>query len=380
MYINSDTVIDGRSHSEDTQSNELPALKNILVTGGAGFIGGWFLRHMLQTYGDRYVVVCFDNLDYCASTNNFKTVSHFTNFHFVKGDVCAPKDVEGVFRDYHIDVIVHFAARSHVDNSLYDPLSFTQTNVIGTQVLLETARKLGSIKRFIHVSTDEVYGENDAQSPIAFTEEQSLHPTNPYSASKAATEMIIQAYRKSFRMPLIIVRCNNVFGPHQYPEKSDLELIPKFITLLKQGRKMPIHGDGRTCRAFLWAGDAAEALDVIFHQGSDGETYNISSNNHLQVREVAEKIFRCFHVNGTDGLDRWVELVADRPFNDSMYWTDDSKLRALGWKQRTDFDKALQTTVDWYCRDAEGFWPNLSGVGDNRIAVDGDPIAEGYCN
>ncbi|QMW35386.1 hypothetical protein G4B84_010877 [Aspergillus flavus NRRL3357] len=283
MHAYSDTLTDGMIRSEHTQLKGVPVPKSILVTGGAGFIGGWFVRHLLQTYGDRYAVTCFDNLDYCASVNKFKAVSQLSNFHFVRGNVCTPKDVENALRNYHIDSIVHFAARSHVDTSLNGSLSFTQINVIGTQVLLEVAREQGSIRRFIHVSTDEVYGENDAQNPTAFTEEQSLHPTNPYSASKAATEMIIQAYRKSFHIPLIIVRCNNVFGPRQYPEKPDLELIPRFITLLNQRRRMPFHGDGRTSRAFLWAGDAAEALDVIFHKGTDGETYNISSNDHLQV-------------------------------------------------------------------------------------------------
>ncbi|KAB8069636.1 dTDP-D-glucose 4,6-dehydratase [Aspergillus leporis] len=350
-------------HSDATQSNGLTVVKSILVTGGAGFIGGWFVRHMMKVYGDSYTVVCFDNLDYCASTNNFISIDHLINFHFVKGDICVPHDVEKALRNYRIDAIVHFAARSHVDTSLNDPLSFAQTNVIGTQVLLEVARKLGSIKRFIHVSTDEVYGENDAQSPTAFTEEQSLHPTNPYSASKAAAEMIVQAYRKSFRMPLIIARCNNVFGPHQYPEK----LIPKFITLLNQGRKMPIHGNGRNSRAFLWAGDAVEALEVVFHKGNDGETYNISSGNQLQVREVAEKIFQCFHFHHMSNLDHWVELVTDRPYNDGMYWTDDSKLRALGWKQQTNFDEALRVTVDWYRGYSEGFWPKLDNQGPSAV-------------
>ncbi|KAB8202368.1 hypothetical protein BDV34DRAFT_215553 [Aspergillus parasiticus] len=334
---------------EHTQLNGVPVLKSILVTGGAGFIGGWFVRHLLQNYGHRYAVICFDNFDYCASENNFKSVAQFSNLHFIKGDVCAPKDVENALRNYHIASIVHFAARSHVDTSLNDPLSFAQTNIIGTQVLLE----------------------NNSQHPTAFTEEQSLHPTNPYSASKAATEMIVQAYRKSFHMPLIIVRCNNMFRPYQYPEK----LIPRFITLLNQRRRMPIHGDGRTSRAFLWAGDAAEALDVIFHNGTDGETYNISSNDHLQVRQVAGKIFRCFYPDGTYDSDNWIEFVADRPFNDGMYWTDDSKLRALGWKQQTKFDEALRATVDWYCRDSEGFWPNQEGLG-STVVVDGDVIAE----
>ncbi|GAB1200014.1 hypothetical protein APSETT444_009374 [Aspergillus pseudonomiae] len=338
MHSDWDPPADGMMRSEHTQLNGAPVLKNIIVTGGAGFIGGWFIRHLMRAYGDRYAVTCFDSLDYCASRNNFKAVAQSATFHFVKGDICAPKDVENVLRNYHIDSIIHFAARSHVDTSLNDPLSFTRTNVIGTQVLLGIARKLGSIKRFIHVSTDEVYGENDTRRSLAFTKEQSLHPTSPYSASKAAAEMIVQAYRKSSRMPAIIVRCNNVFGPHQFPEK---------------------------------------ALDVIFHRGPDGETHNISSNDHLQVGEVAEKIFRCFHPDGTHELDDWIEYVLDRPFNDSMYWTDNSKLRALGWKQRTNFDEALQVTVDWYCRESEGFWPNCDGSA-STVTLDGDiVIAEG---
>ncbi|KNG79864.1 NAD dependent epimerase/dehydratase, partial [Aspergillus nomiae NRRL 13137] len=207
MHSDCDPPADGMMRSEHTQLNGAPVVKNIMVTGGAGFIGGWFIRHLMRAYGDRYAVTCFDSLDYCAAT-----------FHFVKGDICAPKDVENVLHNYHIDSIIHFAARFHVDTSLNDPLSFTQTNVIGTQVLLEISRKLSSIKRFIHVSTDEVYGENDTRRPLAFTEEQSLHPTSPYSASKAAAEMIVQAYRKSSRMPAIIVRCNTAFGPHQFPE------------------------------------------------------------------------------------------------------------------------------------------------------------------
>ncbi|OOO07110.1 NAD-dependent epimerase/dehydratase [Aspergillus oryzae] len=291
MHAYSDTLTDGMIRSEHTQLNGVPVPKSVLVTGGAGFIGGWFVRHLLQTYGDRYAVTCFDNLDYCASVNKFKAVSQLSNFHFVRGNVCTPKDVENALRNYHIDSIVHFAARSHVDTSLNDSLSFTQTNVIGTQVLLEVAREQGSIRRFIHVSTDEVYGENDAQNPTAFTEEQSLHPTNPYSASKAATEMIIQAYRKSFHIPLII----------------------------------------------------RKSFDACIPMG------------HYES-------------------DNWIEFVADRPVNDDMYWTDDSKLRALGWTQRTNFDEALRATVDWYCRDSEGFWPNYEGLGSTFF--DGDVIAE----
>lgn len=173
---------------------------------------------MVKKYGEHYKVVCFDKLEYCASINNFCAIQDLTSFVFVKGDVCSQEDVNQVLRNYQIDAIVHCAAHSHVDRSFNEPVSFTETNVMGTHVLIEAARQWNRIRRFIHVSTDEVYGENNALRPSAFTEDQTLSPTNPYAASKAAAEMIIQSYFKSFRVPIIITRCNNVFGPHQYPE------------------------------------------------------------------------------------------------------------------------------------------------------------------
>ncbi|KAJ5570086.1 uncharacterized protein N7459_009516 [Penicillium hispanicum] len=303
--------------------------------------GGWFIRHMLKKYGNNYAIVCFDNLDYCSSLHNFSTVQNLPNFHFVKGDVCNPHEVQRVLKDYPVDAIVHLAAKSHVDNSFNDPLSFTTTNVLGTQVLLEACRKQGSIQRFIHVSTDEVYGENDYSESNPFAEDQILKPTNPYSATKAAAEMIIQGYQKSFHVPIIITRCNNVFGPYQYPEK----LISKFITLLSKGQPLPVHGDGQNIRAFLFAADAAEALDTIFHKGSVYETYNISSGAHLKVLGVAQKVIEFFHgCEQGDDISHWVEMVEDRPYNDDMYWTDATKLIALGWKQRTGFDEGLEET------------------------------------
>ncbi|PKY01049.1 NAD dependent epimerase/dehydratase [Aspergillus campestris IBT 28561] len=350
---------------EEASSDSLEGVRTILVTGAAGFIGGWFVRRLIETYGDRYVVVCFDNLGYCASMDNFRAIRHLHNFHFIKGDVCSFPDVDSALRKYAVNGIVHFAARSHVDASFDDPLSFTQTNVAGTQTLLEAARRIGSIRRFVYVSTDEVYGENDASGPrglAAFTEDDALHPTNPYSASKAAAEMIVQAYRKSFHMPfhmpVIVTRCNNVFGPYQYPEK----LIPKLIMHLQKGQKIPIHGNGQSARAFVFAEDAAEALDIIFHRGEEGETYNISSDSQLRVREVAEEIFRVMYRDCHQNVEDWIVSVPDRPFNDSMYWTDDSKLRALGWVQKTGFEEALGATIEWFCRESDGFWPELRGM------------------
>lgn len=180
------------------------------------------MRHMLHEHRDRYTIVGFDNLEYCASLANFAEVQNLSNFHFIKGDICHIQDVESAIQRHEVDAIVHLAARSHVDESFKSPLSFTATNVLGTQVLLEACRKHGSIKRFVHVSTDEVYGENDISRLFPFTEDQPMNPSNPYSASKAAAEMIVRAYHKSFQMPIVITRCNNVFGPYQFPESRSI--------------------------------------------------------------------------------------------------------------------------------------------------------------
>ncbi|KAA8643873.1 uncharacterized protein ATNIH1004_010648 [Aspergillus tanneri] len=334
MHIDFDKVFsNGYFPSEDGRLKSLPGVKNILVTGGAGFIGGWFVRHMVQVHGDSYVVICFDNLEYCASMNNFSVIKHLPNFHFVKGDICSAQDVERALQKYNVDAIVHFAASSHVDNSFSDPLLFTRTNVIGTQVVLEVARKLGSIKRFIHVSTDEVYGENDAKTPLP---------------SRRISAYIQPTHTRRAKLPR-----------KWLSTRIKSQLIPRFITLLNQGKKMTIHGDGQSTRAFLFASDAAEAFDVIFHNGVDGESYNISSENQLQVREVAKKILKCFGRHCAQSLEHSMELVKDRPFNDSMYWTNDAKLRALGWQERTNFDEALKATVNWYCRHGEGFWQDM---------------------
>ncbi|CAG8423612.1 unnamed protein product [Penicillium salamii] len=295
-------------------------------------------------------------MEYCASLNNFRMINHCNNFHLVQGDICNVCDVESVLVRYKVTTVVHLAAQSHVDMSFEDPLSCTKTNVLGTQVLLEACRKQGSIRRFLHISTDEVYGQNDKSRMIPFSEENALHPTNPYAASKAAAEMIIRAYLISFQMPIIVVRCNNVFGPCQFPEMS-AELIPKLIKHLINGDKIPIHGNGDNIRSFIFASDAAEALDVILHQGKVGEIYNVSSDTRLQVIEVAAKI-RAYLIEFKGLVNRpdYIEMVKNRPFNDSIYWTSGSKLQNLGWRQRTNFEEGLQATIDWYCEHLDKFW------------------------
>ncbi|PYI31733.1 dTDP-D-glucose 4,6-dehydratase [Aspergillus indologenus CBS 114.80] len=338
--------------SDCSTNDPLPNVTSILVTGCAGFIGGWFARMIVHAYGNHYRVIGFDNLESCASLNNLASIDQHPAFCFVKGDICNFSDVMAAMKHHKVDAVVHFAARSHVDQSFSSPLAFTTTNIVGTQVLLEAAKTMGCIQRFVYVSTDEVYGENDADRCFAFTENQPLNPTNPYAASKAAAEMIVRAYEKSFGLPVIITRCNNVFGPYQHPEK----MIPKFITSLMKGKKMTLHGNGTAVRSFVFAADAVTAFDLIFHCGELGVVYNISSRNHFQVREVAVRILEYFPQYESQGLAHWAEMVVDRPFNDKMYWTDDSRLRALGWTEKTDFEEGLDATVKWYTQHAGEFW------------------------
>ncbi|RAK95868.1 dTDP-glucose 4,6-dehydratase [Aspergillus ibericus CBS 121593] len=330
----------GNGESGDDGAGDM---KTILVTGGAGFIGGWFVRHLLRVYGERYTILCFDILDYCASKRNIQPIEHLPNFHFIEGDLCNSRSVATLFQQFRIDAVVHFAANSHVDHSFVDPIPFTQNNVTGTHILLEAARKSRTVRRFIHVSTDEVYGENEPGQSYAFTEEDRLNPTNPYSASKAAAEMIVNAYLHSFHMPIIITRCNNVFGPYQYPEK----LIPKLAMQLLNSRRMTVHGDGKAMRGFVFAADAMNAFDIIFHRGIVSETYNIASREQIQVR---------------DGCEQYLEMVEDRPFNDRMYWTDDSKLRLLGWTEQVSFDDALAITLEWYRDYGDTFWSKAEPI------------------
>ncbi|KAJ4419995.1 hypothetical protein N0V85_000789 [Neurospora sp. IMI 360204] len=267
---------------------------------------------------------------------------------------------------YNIDTIFHFAAQSHVDLSFGNPFGFTHTNVYGTHVLLESARKAG-VKRFIRVSTDEVYGEvKDDEDDLLET--NILAPTNPYAASKAAAEMLVNSYKKSFKLPVIVVRSNNVYGPHQYPEK----IIPKFTCLLARGKPVVLHGDGSPTRRYLYAGDAADAFDTILHRGQLGEIYNVGSYDEISNLSLCHKLLvemeiisprspsssppcnyttsppSSYHpVTEQEEFHRWVKYTHDRPFNDHRYAVDGTKLRKLGWEPKTSFEEGLRITVDW---------------------------------
>eukprot|EP00842_Homolaphlyctis_polyrhiza_P000143 jgi/Hompol1/1129/HPOL_000049-RA len=302
----------------------------VLVTGGAGFI-----------------IFVFDKLDYSASMRNLAAVADASNLFFIKGDVCSSEFVSYILTEKCIDIIVHLAAQSHVDNSFGDSLEFTKNNVLGTHVLLEAAR-VHHIKRFIHVSTDEVYGEVGRDQP-ELDEASILAPSNPYAATKAAAECLVMAYYKSFKLPIIITRSNNIYGPHQYPEK----IIPKFICSILRGRPCFIHGDGSNSRHYLFATDVAEAISLIMHRGHIGQTYNIGSDDEISNIALAKLLLRRLNVPESPNT---LVFVEDRAFNDKRYAIDSSKLQNLGWKPKVPFDEGISQTIAWYRQHSAEWW------------------------
>lgn len=297
---------------------------NVMVTGGCGFIASNFLNRMKERYSSiNFVNV--DKLDYCSNVENVNPGVAT----FVKGNVGNKELIEHLIKLYHFDAIFHFAAQSHVDNSFDNALSFTMDNTHATHVLVEACRRHIPDVEFIHFSTDEVYGESKTDVP--FTEDEGvLRPTNPYSASKAAAEMIVRSYIESFGMNIKVIRCNNVYGPNQYPEK----LIPKFKRLLKEGEKCTIHGSKSATvkRAFMHVDDVVDAVDIVWRRGVPGEVYNIASDDELTVMEVTQLIIDT--IKGTKNYDEWITYVEDRPFNDQRYYICAKKIKDLGWSQK----------------------------------------------
>ncbi|KAI5207476.1 NAD(P)-binding protein [Aureobasidium subglaciale] len=331
-------------------------INNIMVTGGAGFIASWVVRHLTKTYQGHYNIISFDKLDYCATLNNTAQLDGDVNFTFQKGDITKHEDVMNCLRKHNVDTVMHFAAQTHVDLSFGNSNDFTNTNVVGTHVLLECV-KMHGVNKFIHVSTDEVYGEvkDDGKDLL---EDALLLPTNPYAASKAAAEMYVEAYRKSFHVPAIVVRSNNVYGPHQFPEK----VIPKFSMLLKRHEKLSLHGDGTHTRRYLYAGDAADAFDTILHKGQVGQVYNVGSSDEISNFTLCSMLLGQFgHANGTkEQVYKHVVHCKDRPFNDHRYAVDGSKLKQLGWKQKMTFEEGLGITVGWYKRYGDIWWGDIA--------------------
>jgi len=312
-------------------------MRNILVTGGCGFIGSNFINYMLDTYEDVFIVN-IDRLDYCA---NVKNVYHKERYQLVVSDLNNYAIVREILNQYNINIIVHFAAQSHVDNSFGNSIQFTRDNVLGTHTLLECARDYGKLDRFIHISTDEVYGEVDSEHK-GCNEKSLLNPTNPYAATKAAAEFLVRSYYHSFKLPVIITRGNNVYGPRQYPEK----LIPRFITKLIKREKCPIHGEGKTRRNFIYVDDVSKAVDAILNKGEINEIYNIGSDDEYSVKEVLTMLLQNMGIDKE--LEDMCEYVEDRAFNDSRYCIDSNKIVNLGWSKKISFEEGLKKTIEWY--------------------------------
>ncbi|XP_077223199.1 trifunctional UDP-glucose 4,6-dehydratase/UDP-4-keto-6-deoxy-D-glucose 3,5-epimerase/UDP-4-keto-L-rhamnose-reductase RHM1-like [Tasmannia lanceolata] len=326
--------------------------KIILITGAAGFIASHVTNRLIRNYPN-YKIIALDKLDYCSSLKNLLPSRSSPNFKFVKGDIASADLVNHLLVAEGIDTIMHFAAQTHVDNSFGNSFEFTNNNIYGTHVLLEACKVTRQINRFIHVSTDEVYGETDIDTDVGNPEASQLLPTNPYSATKAGAEMLVMAYRRSYGLPTITTRGNNVYGPNQFPEK----LIPKFILLAMQGAPLPIHGDGSNVRSYLYCEDVAEAFEVILHCGVIGSVYNIGTKRERRVLDVAEDVCKLFKQDAS----KMIKFVENRPFNDQRYFLDDQKLKKLGWKERTPWEEGLRMTIDWYTKNPD-WWGDVSGA------------------
>ncbi|MBI2654870.1 dTDP-glucose 4,6-dehydratase [Candidatus Woesearchaeota archaeon] len=313
----------------------------ILITGGAGFIGSNFVRFMVNKYPE-HSIINYDKLTYAGDISNLKDVEKKKNYRFVKGDVCDFGLLMKLLKG--IDCIIHLAAESHVDNSIGNSLIFTMSNTYGTHVLLEAAR-LNKVKKIVHISTDEVYGDIEKGS---FKEDSVLNPNNPYSASKAGAEMIIRSYHKTYGLPIVIVRGNNVFGPFQYPEK----IISKFIISLLEGRKVTLHGDGSNIRTYIYVDDFSNAVDIVFNKGKIGEIYNIGTSDEISNMGLGRLLIKKLGKG-----ESCIEFVKDRPFNDKRYSVDAGKLMALGWKQKYSFEDGLDKTISWY-KGNKWWWKN----------------------
>ncbi len=333
-------------------------MKNVLVTGGAGFIGSNFVRALLRSEPD-VQVVNLDALTYAGSLENLQNLPDEKRHTFVEGDICDRARVHDLLRQYHIDTIVHFAAESHVDRSILGPEPFIQTNVLGTFVLLEAARQFWLDEshwteaevRFHHISTDEVYGSLGPNDP-SFTENDAYQPNSPYAASKAASDHLVRAYHNTYGLPISISNCSNNYGPYQFPEK----LIPLSVLNAQAGKRVPIYGDGLQLRDWLYVDDHCEAILAILRRGRPGETYNLGGGNQPTNLAIVATICDMLDELRPESAPhrRLIESVTDRPGHDRRYEMDTTKIRAeLGWKPRHSLDDGLQKTVDWFLSHPE---------------------------
>ncbi|OPJ59541.1 dTDP-glucose 4,6-dehydratase [Clostridium chromiireducens] len=321
----------------------------IVVTGGAGFIGGNFVHYILKKYND-YKIICVDALTYAGNMETLASVKDNSNFNFYKIDIADREAVYEMFEKENPDIIVNFAAESHVDRSIENPEIFLKTNVIGTQVLLDACRKYG-IKRYHQVSTDEVYGDLPLDRPdLFFTEETPLHTSSPYSASKASADLLVGAYYRTFNVPSTISRCSNNYGPYHFPEK----LIPLMIANVLNDKELPVYGSGENVRDWLYVEDHCSAIDLIIHNGKVGEVYNIGGHNERTNLEVVKTII---HELGKS--EELIKYVGDRKGHDMRYAIDPTKIHSeLGWLPTTTFDEGIKKTIKWYL-DNKSWWENI---------------------
>lgn len=324
-------------------------MKTILVTGGAGFIGSNFVYYMLGKYSDRRIV-CLDALTYAGNMETLEKAMKNKNFRFIKGDITDRAGVYKLFEEENFDAVVNFAAESHVDRSIEEPEVFLKTNILGTQVLLDACRKYGNI-RYHQVSTDEVYGDLPLDRPdLFFTEETPIHTSSPYSASKASADLLVSAYYRTYKLPVTISRCSNNYGPYHFPEK----LIPLMITNALYGKNLPVYGEGKNIRDWLYVEDHCKAIDMILENGRIGEVYNIGGHNEKTNLEVVKTVIS---ILGKD--ESLITYVKDRPGHDMRYAIDPTKIKnELGWYPETSFDDGIRKTVEWYLSNKE-WWENI---------------------
>jgi dTDP-glucose 4,6-dehydratase len=326
---------------------------NVLVTGGAGFIGSNFVRYLLGKYPD-YRIVNLDKLTYAGNLENLVDIEKDARYTFEKGDICDKAKVQSCILEYGIETIVNFAAESHVDRSILGAAEFVQTNIAGTNVLLEAAKQFG-LKRFLQVSTDEVYGSLGATGK--FTEETALHPNSPYSASKASADMLALAYQHTFGMPVVITRCSNNYGPFQFPEK----LIPLMIANALHDKPLPVYGDGMNVRDWLFVEDHCSAIDAVLHRGRIGEVYNIGGNNEKPNIEIVRLILQ--NLGKPESL---ISYVQDRPGHDRRYAIDAAKMRTeLDWTPSYTFEQGIAETIAWYVKN-QAWWKRIMN-GDYQL-------------
>lgn len=326
---------------------------NILVTGGAGFIGSNFIFHLLRTYPS-YRIICVDKLTYAGNLSTLTSVMTNPNFRFVKADICDRKAINQLFEEEKPDMIVNFAAESHVDRSINNPGIFLETNILGTDVLMDAWLKYG-IKRYHQVSTDEVYGDLPLDRPdLLFTETTPLHPSSPYSSSKAAADLLVLSYFRTYGLPVTISRCSNNYGPYQYPEK----LIPLMIVNALNNQQLPVYGNGQNVRDWLYVEDHCRAIDLVIHKGREGEVYNIGGHNEMANINIVKLI--CKELGKSEDL---ITYVADRKGHDLRYAIDPTKIYTeLGWLPETKFANGIKKTIQWYLDNHQWREDIISGV------------------